>query len=91
MWFTPDKQWRKIQREACYCANWRSGLPTGDPVFLFEPCEADVTLIKVTYKPTGTVIYKSALGLVRELYGVQPQNASVILETKDFHGTEEWY
>ena len=91
MWFTADKQWRKIQREGCYVANWRSGLREGDPLFLFEPCEDDVTLVKVTSKTDGTVHYVSALGLVRDLYREQPQNACVILETQDFYGTEGWY
>ncbi len=84
MWFTPDKRWREIQRKACYCATWRLGLPEGDPAFIFEPCADDVTLIKVTYKRTGAVIYKSALGLVHELFSEQPQNASVILNGRDF-------
>lgn len=91
MWFSDNKTWRAIQRDGCYVANWRSGLRDGDPLFKFEPCEDDVTLIKVTSKTDGTVHYISALGLVRDLYREQPQNASVILDVRDFHGTDGWY
>lgn len=86
MWFKSDDDWRKIQRDGCYCANWRSGLKDGDPIFKFEPCDYDVTLIKVTHKATGEVCYISALGLVRDLYRGQPQNASVILNVRHFLG-----
>lgn len=87
MWFTPDSTWRKIQRDVCYVWTWRLGLKGGDPELTYEPCEEDVTAIKVTLKRTGEVTYLSALGLCRQAYAQQPQNASVILNGRDFNAT----
>lgn len=88
MWFTPDHKWRSIQKDACYVANWRSGLSTGDLLFKFEPCADDVTSIQVTHKQTGETTIISALGLVRELYKQVPGNASVILQARPFNPGE---